>query len=313
MRSRSRKVLLDSPLVEAFEQWIADHVSDDTRRIAQLDEAAQAVERKRMPLTLASWRADARRFRRWSNRGIHSVRDLVENFSSISPRLWSKAAWLLGMLDVKAVVPIWIQMWQRPDLSGKNLGSFAWVLGMIGGRRAQFCFLESAQRELQSERPNIERLADAVSGLRFARPSDSTPAHFAVLTSVLERRDLPDRLRGDAGDVIALHAPDDRRTIAFRRTVSVAMKCLDDPSAEVRFWSIFALWSLKAKVAIPKLRHMAKYDKAMCPWMWPVNEEAKDALCFLETGKSLLPDAAERTGWPDNGSHPADCSCVKCS
>lgn len=313
MRGRSRKVLLDTPLVAAFDQWIADHVRDDARRISQLDEAAQQVERKRMPLTLASWRADARRFRRWADRGIHTVRDLVENFSSISPRSWSKAAWLLGMLEVKAVVPIWIQMWRRPDLYGKNLASFARVLGMIGGRRAQCCLLESAQRELQSAHPNIDRLADAVSGLRGARSSDSTSTHFEVLTTVLERCDLPDRLRGDAADVVALHAPKDRRTIAFRRAVSVAMKCLGDPSAEVRFWSIFALWSLEAKVAIPKLRRMAKYDKAMCPWMWPVNEEAKDALYFLETGKSLRPEAAERTGWPDNGSHPEDCSCAKCS
>ena len=117
----------------------------------------------------------------------------------------------------------------------------------------------------------------------------------------------------DAGDAIGCHAPKDRRTVPFRRAVAVAMKCLDDPSAEVRFWSIFALWSLEAKVAIPKLRKMVKHDKAMCPWMWPVNEEAKDALYFLETGKSLQPDAGERTGWPDNGSHPADCSCAKSS
>ena len=57
---------------------------------------------------------------------------------------------------------------------------------------------------------------------------------------------------------------------------------LDDPSPEVRFWSIYALVRLRERKIIPKLQHIAANDTAVCPGMWTLRQEALWGLLKFE-------------------------------
>lgn len=63
------------------------------------------------------------------------------------------------------------------------------------------------------------------------------------------------------------------------------LQLLDDPEADVRFWAIYALWQMKARIAIPILERMTD-DPGKPHRFWTVGEEASDALGELRDGRS---------------------------
>lgn len=60
----------------------------------------------------------------------------------------------------------------------------------------------------------------------------------------------------------------------YQRIVDSLVHGLDDAAPEVRFWSIYALVSLRERKVIPKLQRIADTDTASCPGMWTLRQEA---------------------------------------
>jgi HEAT repeat protein len=59
------------------------------------------------------------------------------------------------------------------------------------------------------------------------------------------------------------------------------IEMLSDLSAEVRFWSTFALGSFGAVEAIPELTRLANTDHEVVPGWHSVSQEAADALANI--------------------------------
>lgn len=79
-----------------------------------------------------------------------------------------------------------------------------------------------------------------------------------------------------------------RARMPFLRAVFALIGCLEDPSAEVRFWSAFALGRIRAKAALPALRRFAETEEATLAGWWSVREEAADALASVLGDTVLL-------------------------
>ena len=56
---------------------------------------------------------------------------------------------------------------------------------------------------------------------------------------------------------------------------------LQDASAEVRYWTVFAVWELRAREHLPALEGMAREDHAHAGDRGTVSEEARRALAEL--------------------------------
>lgn len=139
-------------------------------------------------------------------------------------------------------------------------------------------------RELAEERDDKVRLL-----LLYAISHNHDPAAFETLKRIfVDSREAP-AIRGQCAEGLAyLLLFMDGRRIAHKAAVNVLTTALDDPSAEVRFWAIFALGSAGAKSALPKLRLLAKSDNARVEGWRRVKDEAADVIEVLETGE-----------WPD--------------
>jgi HEAT repeat protein len=110
-----------------------------------------------------------------------------------------------------------------------------------------------------------------------------------------DRGETPD-IRGQCAEGLAyILLPMDRRRSGYKAAIRTLMDALDDPSPIVRFWSIFALGSAGARPALPKLRALARSDRARVEGWWRVKDEAADAIEALETGN-----------WPDRERRPAE-------
>lgn len=79
--------------------------------------------------------------------------------------------------------------------------------------------------------------------------------------------------------------------LRYKQAIPTLISFLNDKSPDVRFWSIFALGSMRARKALPKLRKLVKSDKSICPGWWLVKDEAKDAIKMILRGE-----------WPDRSS-----------
>jgi hypothetical protein len=109
------------------------------------------------------------------------------------------------------------------------------------------------------------------------------------LMEVLENRAETARVRAEAAEGIGfLLNLSDRRSRLFKRATRLLIETLRDPAPEIRFWSCYALGTMRARAALPELRRLAETDDAMCPGWWLVREEAGDAIgvilggCFPE-------------------------------
>ena len=114
------------------------------------------------------------------------------------------------------------------------------------------------------------------------------PAVGEALVMVLQNPDETPGLRGQAAEGLAyLFGPcagarHDRRQRGYRDAGQVLVNVLTDPSAEVRFWSAFALGSMRYRAALPALQKLARTDKEMFSNWWTVGEEAADAVDTIQ-------------------------------
>jgi HEAT repeat protein len=86
-------------------------------------------------------------------------------------------------------------------------------------------------------------------------------------------------VRGHAAEALGHLLPFAPRDELVARAV---MKGLDDPSADVRFWSAFAAATVPVPEAAPRLRTLAAEDEADVQGWWPIATEAEWALRVLD-------------------------------
>jgi HEAT repeat protein len=118
---------------------------------------------------------------------------------------------------------------------------------------------------------------------------------WQTLLAVFSDGREPPAIRGQAAEGIAyLSFAANKHGRNYRHAVNMLTAALDDPSPVVRFWAIFALGSAGARSALPKLRALARSDRAYVEGWWRVKDEAADVVEALETGN-----------WPDRERRPA--------
>ena len=91
------------------------------------------------------------------------------------------------------------------------------------------------------------------------------------------------RVRAQAAETLG-YTTRDARTRSYKEAARVLVDALSDGSPSVRFWAAFALGSMRARAAVPALRHLATTDEAVCPGWWRVADEAADALVRIAGG-----------------------------
>jgi HEAT repeat protein len=111
-------------------------------------------------------------------------------------------------------------------------------------------------RDLRTSRDCEKRVAAAYT-LGFLRDRRAAKA----LVQVLSNRRRSPRLRGQAAEALGylfIFRPD-------RLAFATLLEGLEDPSSEVRFWSIFAIGQMGNRKAIPVLAKISQKDKATLP------------------------------------------------
>jgi HEAT repeat protein len=108
-------------------------------------------------------------------------------------------------------------------------------------------------------------------------------ADLALVRRIFENEREAPSVRGQAAEVLGSQfdrycRPGHRRHV---RMVSALVRGLDDPSPEVRFWSIYALARPEHTWLLPKLEVMASADTAVCPGMWTLRQEALWAIRWI--------------------------------
>jgi HEAT repeat protein len=170
------------------------------------------------------------------------------------PSLWMPAAVAISQLESKRTIRALIQLMLDPSRSARQRQAVAYALSFTWGGLADERYMTS-------------------TGEAFIR--------------ILQNQHESPGLRGQVAEGLAyLHGPcagaaRDRRRRAYREAGQILITSLGDPSAEVRFWSAFALGSMRYRMALPMLRKVARTDKGRFGNWWTVGEEAADAVACI--------------------------------
>ncbi|MGC4114480.1 MAG: hypothetical protein QM765_07690 [Myxococcales bacterium] len=147
------------------------------------------------------------------------------------------------------------------------------VLAELGGARA----CTGCIAVLNGDGPLQARVAAAYA-LTFMHDDR---AASALLHCVSDQADDPG-VRGQAAEGLAELFEFHKQHPLYRKAARTALKGLANPSPVVRFWCAFALGKMRHRPALPVLRRVAKSDRAVCPGMWRVCDEASDAIAWIE-------------------------------
>jgi HEAT repeat protein len=205
--------------------------------------------------------------------GIKSLSTLRNKLDDLPLRQLGTAIWVLGKVGNRNDVPKLLKIRQtQPALVHEVLEA----LSNLGGKRS----FNELVRSLQNRALSLEVRVEACHGLGH-RWSGNVPA--SIFYPIVSSPDEDPNLRGHAAEAIGIRVPR-RSKSEMRKAVTVLLPCLGDHSAEVRFWAVFALAGLDARVALPKLRRLVRQDHENGPLGWTVSEEAKDAIYYLTKG-----------------------------
>jgi len=113
----------------------------------------------------------------------------------------------------------------------------------------------------------------------------SLPRLNPVFIECLRNRKESEHVRGQAAEALGmLHGggPSNSASNAYRAAEDLLIQSLSDESPVVRFWCCFALGCIGSKRAVGPLSRLKVSDKALCPGMWYVREEASDSLDMIQ-------------------------------
>jgi HEAT repeat protein len=214
--------------------------------------------------------------------GVSDPNDVVPLLQSSKRGLAAKACSALGYTRKKAFSTVLLAV-----LKGKRPSLWMPAAAAISQLESKRTIRPLIQLMLDPSRSARQRQAAAYAlsftwtGLADVRYMTSIGEAFVA---ILQNRHESPGLRGQVAEGLAyLHGPcagaaRDRRRRAYREAGQVLITTLGDPAAEVRFWSAFALGSMRCREALPVLRKVARADKGRFGNWWTVGEEAADAV-----------------------------------
>ena len=201
--------------------------------------------------------------------------DLLRRLSTLQGEAFTAALQLVSDLKDREAVPVLIDLLAEGD--PQQAEPLAHVIATIGGRRACPGLLRVL---VESDQP--QRRWAALYGLTWLMDSRA----FRPLLKLFRDPREPASLRAQAAealtyllsDVPSHDSPHDAAIDAF-------LAGLDDASTDVQFWSVYALGTLQARRALPKLRLIAcRADEGLTSSGNSVRDEAQDAIQVIEQG-----------------------------
>jgi len=137
----------------------------------------------------------------------------------------------------------------------------AQALGQLGARKALPQLITTLVTDDDSDARKAAAYALGVIG-------DDGATRALVWT--LNNKDEAPAVRGMAAESLA--------NVGAKSAVPTLLAALNDPSAEVRFWSAFALGELGGPESLPGLQRVAARDMADVPGWGTVSQEASEAI-----------------------------------
>lgn len=220
--------------------------------------------------------------------GVSDPNDVIPLLQSSNRRLAAAACSALGYTRKKAYSTVLLAV-----LKGKRSSLWMSAAVAISQLESKRTIRPLIQLMLDPSRSARQRQAAAYalsftwSGLADVRYMTSIGEAFVT---ILQNQHESPGLRGQVAEGLAyLHGPcagaaRDRRRRAYREAGQILITALGDPAAEVRFWSAFALGSMRYRAALPVLRKLARRDKGRFGNWWTVGEEAADAADHINGG-----------------------------
>jgi len=209
---------------------------------------------------------------------------LVELVAALDGSALEGALHFLAAIRARSAVPALLQQLEhRPHRMSMAFGN---AIATIGGSRAL-----KGLEDLLGRVTDLVKRHGIVYGLVFLCDSQAAPALLSLLRNERELADL----RGLAAEGLAYSLEGARRrSKIWRQAVRSLFAALEDKHVEVRFWSVFALGTLRVIEAIPDLRKISQSDHAICRSMGlRVSREALEAIYCIENGE-----------WPDTDFLP---------
>jgi hypothetical protein len=110
-------------------------------------------------------------------------------------------------------------------------------------------------------------------------PSDEP--NLKVLLALLRDLSQPSRSRAEAAETIGYDFQFDRGP--NREPIILALRtALNDPHADVRFWSLYALGTMRAIETRAEVEALLNDDAVWCPGWWTVGDEARNVLAVFD-------------------------------
>jgi hypothetical protein len=219
---------------------------------------------------------------------LTSTADIVRVLPTLSGDHLYAAIEVCGILELRMAGPILLPFMESPDEGLRWYAQSA--LSDMASRRTYRPLAKIAVTHA-----DVEVQYQACYTISWTHDEAAAP----ILLELYYRPDLPPRVRGEAAEGLAnTLGYSDRRKSIFKQAAAPLIQGLRDESAEVRFWSAFALGQMHARQAIPELERVAAEDTGFCPGWWYVREEASDALGHI---RGVDVPGRDCLGWTETG------------
>jgi HEAT repeat protein len=190
---------------------------------------------------------------------------LLDERQDTEPRL--TACWLLAQLDDdKKLVPVFLSTLQ--DKVPRIRTSSAQVLGRVYDARAIEPLIATLTEDASAEVRTVA--ANSLGSMGQFVGHKKAKKAIKALISVLENESEASMVRGEAAEALG--------NIGHALAVAPLLAALEDTSAEVRFWAVFALGVLGDPQALPALKRLATTDEATLPRWGSIKDEATLAI-----------------------------------
>lgn len=185
------------------------------------------------------------------------------------------ALWLCGELKKKNLASALAENF-RHEKDKIWLFELAKVLMEINSKKSVEILIDITLNDTN----NIRREAAAYA-LSFIRDRKAAKAFIKIVKNEKENIDL----KAQAIEGLAYY-------FEFRKknntVLGILRRLLKHKNVKIRFWTVFAIATLKDKKSISRLKELTRKDNSVCPGWWSIKKEAKSAIHKIETGN-----------WPD--------------
>ena len=202
-----------------------------------------------------------------------NVFELLDRLPSLEGEALTTALHFVGDLKDRRAAPALIELLESCDAA--HAEPLAHVVATIGGRRACPALLRVLSRT-----DDPQRRWAALYALTWLMDQRAFPA----LLGLFQARDEPARLRAQATEALTYLLGDmPPGDVRWRAACEAFLIGLEDADVDVRFWCVYALGTMRARAALPKLRELAAHDQSTLPTSGSsIRDEAADAVRVIE-------------------------------